>query len=103
MKLPELIIASHIIPWSENEKRRADPTNGIALNALYDKAFDRGLITFDEKLRVVISNAIKQSLADSPEAQKLFEIEGRGLILPGRFRPDEAALAYHRDALFQQG
>ena len=25
-----------------------DPCNGIALNALYDRAFDRGLITFDE-------------------------------------------------------
>ncbi|MBL1260040.1 MAG: HNH endonuclease [Thiotrichaceae bacterium] len=91
------------MPWRKNEKRRADPTNGIALNARYDKAFDRGLITFDEKIRVVISSVLKRSLVDSPGAQKLFEIEGCGLILPGRFRPDEAALAYHRDVLFQKG
>ena len=101
LKLPEMIIASHIIPWSKNEKRRADPTNGIALNSLYDKAFDRGLITFDEQLRVVMSSALKKSLVDTPEAQKLFEIEGEGLILPSRFRPDEAALAYHREAIFK--
>jgi len=102
LKLPELIIASHIIPWSENEKRRADPTNGIALNALYDKAFDRCLITFDEQLRVVLSSDLSQSLAESPEAQKLFEIEGRSLRLPTRFRPDEEALAYHREKFFSK-
>ncbi len=48
MAVPQLLVASHIIPWSENEKRRADPTNGLCLNALHDKAFDRHLITFDE-------------------------------------------------------
>ena len=101
LKISELIIASHIIPWSENEKRRADPTNGIALNALYDKAFDRGLITFDEQLRVVLSSVLNRSLAESPEAQKLFEIDGCSLMLPNRFRPDEAALVYHREKVFQ--
>jgi len=35
------------------------------------------------------------------QTQKLFGIEGRSLILPNRFRPDEAALAYHRDEVFQ--
>jgi len=97
-----LIIASHIIPWSENEKRRADPTNGIALNALYDKAFDRCLITFDEQLRVVLSSDLSRSLAQSPEAQKLFKIEGRSLRLPTRFRPDEEALASHREKFFSK-
>lgn len=46
LDLPELIHASHIIPWADNVPRRADPTNGIALNVLHDRAFDRGLITF---------------------------------------------------------
>ena len=41
--VPHLLIASHIIPWSENENRRADPTNGLCLNALHDKAFDHHL------------------------------------------------------------
>ena len=41
---PELLIASHIIPWSVNEKERLNPSNGICLNALHDKAFDSGLI-----------------------------------------------------------
>lgn len=38
--IPELLVASHIIPWSENPKERLNPENGICLSSLYDKAFD---------------------------------------------------------------
>ena len=60
--VPELLNASHIIPWSKDIARRADPCNGIALNALYDRAFDRGLITFDESFRQVLCHAYKLGL-----------------------------------------
>ena len=101
LRLSELIIASHIIPWRIDEKRRADPTNGIALNALYDRAFDQGLMTFDEQFRVILSNALLDEVVDNQCAQALFDIAGRALTLPNRFRPDEAALAYHRDKVFK--
>jgi hypothetical protein len=57
--LPELLNASHIIPWKVHTARRADPRNGIALNTHCDRAFDRGLITFDESLRLVVSPRLK--------------------------------------------
>lgn len=38
--IPELLLASHIVPWSKNENERLNPENGICLSALYDKAFD---------------------------------------------------------------
>ena len=38
--IPDLLVASHIIPWSKNEKERLNPENGICFSALYDKAFD---------------------------------------------------------------
>ncbi|MDP8235143.1 MAG: HNH endonuclease signature motif containing protein [Candidatus Erginobacter occultus] len=41
LAVPELLNASHIIPWRVAVDRRADPKNGIALNTLYDRAFDR--------------------------------------------------------------
>lgn len=56
--ITSLINASHIIPWSQNRQRRADPTNGLSLCVLYDRMFDRGLLTFDVNLRVVLSNEI---------------------------------------------
>ena len=54
-----LLQASHIVPWSRDAGRRLDPRNGIALSALHDRAFDRGLITLDEELRVVVAGAVR--------------------------------------------
>lgn len=40
-----LVIASHIVPWSEDTTIRLNPQNGLCLSALHDRAFDQGLIT----------------------------------------------------------
>jgi putative restriction endonuclease len=100
LEVPELLVASHIIPWSVNEHRRADPRNGLCLNALYDKAFDRGLITFDENCRVVISPRLRVKDNNDFHRKTLLEIEGTPLILPTRFPPDHQALTYHRQNIF---
>ena len=45
----DLLRASHIIPWSQcqNDGTRLDVYNGLLLSALWDAAFDRGLVTFN--------------------------------------------------------
>ena len=98
--VPALLNASHIIPWSVAEGRRTDPTNGICLNALYDRAFDRGLITFDKDLRLLVSSLLKT--AEIPEFQKInfSAIEGNPIHLPHRFTPDPSALEHHREHIF---
>ncbi len=98
--VPDLLNASHIIPWMADVGRRADPRNGIALNALYDRAFDRGLITFDESLRVVLSRRLRTSDTPGLHSEALLTLEGRKLRMPSRFPPDPAAMAYHRDHVF---
>lgn len=97
LAVPELLVASHIIPWSEDESRRADPTNGLCLNVLYDKAFDCHLITFDEEFKIVVCSALKKR--DIPEFQRVnfVAVEGNKLKMPHRFAPDSAALAQHRE------
>ena len=50
--LPELLLASHIMPWSKNEEHRLNPENGICLSALYDKAYDKGIIGINKNLIV---------------------------------------------------
>ncbi len=100
LAVAELLNASHIIPWSQDEKRRADPTNGVALNALYDRAFDRGLISFDERFRVLVSSSLKREGAPGFHRIALIEIEGRRAHPPSRFEPDPIALEYHRDTVF---
>lgn len=92
----DLLNASHIIPWSVDESRRADPRNGICLNALYDRAFDRGLITFDDSLRVVISTRLKGEPMDRYQREMVEQVENQQLRLPCQFQPDMEAVMWHR-------
>jgi hypothetical protein len=48
---PALLRASHIVPWKDcaSDAERLDVHNGILLSALWDAAFDRGLVTFDDE------------------------------------------------------
>jgi hypothetical protein len=45
-----LLRASHIVPWSacSSDAQRLDVNNGLLLSALWDAAFDAGLVTFDD-------------------------------------------------------
>lgn len=101
LALPEVLVASHIIPWKDSVERRADPTNGILLNALLDRAFDRGLISFDDQFRVMVSRSLKKAATNAALACSLLEIEGRALSLPRRFAPDRVAIKHHRTKLFK--
>jgi putative restriction endonuclease len=100
IQTPALLVASHIIPWAASVQHRANPTNGLCLNALFDRAFDRGLMTIDENFRVVVSTKLSSIEADAPLGCSLLEAHGRPITLPPRSAPDPAALAFHRENIF---
>lgn len=95
-----LLTASHIIPWQANEKRRADPSNGLALCALHDRAFDQGLIGFDTTLCLLVSPRLKTKDAVPLHRAAFLELEGKSMSLPIRFQPDRAALGHHRMTIY---
>ena len=47
---PELLRASHIVPWAEckSDVERLNVYNGLLLSALWDAAFDKALVSFDD-------------------------------------------------------
>lgn len=54
-----LLIASHIKPWAvATDTEKLDSKNGFMLSPLYDRLFDRGLMTFTEDRRIILSNWI---------------------------------------------
>lgn len=98
---PELLCASHIIPWRTDVDRRTDPRNGISLSALHDRAFDRGLISFDDAHALLVSDKLKQGKPNSVLRVAVLEFEGKQMEGVDRFAPDPAALAYHRECIYK--
>lgn len=94
---PELLVASHVVPWADDETRRVDPGNGIALNRLHDAAFDRHLITFDEDLRLVVGRRVRDEVTRGELAAAFLAYEGTPLAAPVRHALSEPLLAKHRE------
>jgi len=101
--LPEFLSASHIIPWSQNVERRADPRNGLSLCAMHDRAFDRGVLSLDDSFKVLLATRARLHSSESRlHLVALIEAEGRMISLPKRFAPDPEALSYHREHIFKR-
>ena len=89
----ELLIASHIKPWrvSDNQER-LDPFNGLLLIATVDKAFDSGLISFNDDGSILISPLFNDH-------------ELAGISLDMKIEPREGNLPYlahHRKNVFRR-
>ena len=91
--------ARHIVPWSSDKTNRLNPSNGLCLSAIHDRAFDKGLISLTDDWRVVLSDQLRER--DESFLKAVFApLEGRQIEMPERFRPDHAFLAHHRESIF---
>ena len=100
--LPELLVASHIIPWSLNEKERLNPENGICFSSLYDKAFDKGLITLSDDYKIIISNHLKKSKEQGFYKDFFQIIENKQILDPLKYLPKLDFIKYHQDEIFSK-
>ena len=96
---PRLLNASHIVPWRDDPANRLNPRNGLCLSAIHDRAFDRGLITFDTDLRLQLSEELAGSQNQFVH-QAFGAYAGRQIELPEKFTPDLTLIQHHRDNIF---
>ncbi len=91
------VAAAHIRPVEQSGPDIVN--NGMALSGTAHWMFDRGLITFEDDLRIVISRHVN----DRDGAENLINRTGR-LIGPlaERDRPHPAFLNWHRENCFKQ-
>ena len=94
-----LLNASHIVPWRDDPANRLNPRNGLCLSTLHDRAFDRGLITFDTDLRLLLSPELDRSQSHFL-SQAFATYAGRQIELPEKFAPDITLLRHHREQVF---
>ncbi|WP_338974039.1 HNH endonuclease [Spiroplasma endosymbiont of Tricholauxania praeusta] len=91
----ELLIASHIKPWVfSEEKEKIDLNNVLLLSAIFDKLFDRGLITFDINGYIIFSDLLPNN--DVYKLKKI--IKNKQL----RFNNEQKEyIKYHREKIFR--
>jgi hypothetical protein len=73
-----LLRASHIVPWAEcaNDAQRLDVHNGLLLSALWDAAFDAGLVSFTDDGRPLASPILGATATAELRLNKVSAIAG---------------------------
>ena len=98
----QLLIASHILPWNSHPEERLNVRNGLCLSRLHDAAFDQGLITFDDDLKLILSASIRDYLENKAAGDCFGAYEGHPLQLPeDAALPDPEFLLHHRKKIFR--
>ena len=101
--IPELLVASHVIPWSYNEEERMNPKNGICLSSLYDKAFDQGLISFSDHYHVLFSYRLKENVGKEYFSRYFEPIANYSLNTENlKYPVSPEFLKWHRDCVFER-
>lgn len=93
---PELLKASHIIPWAkcQTDAERLNVHNGLLLASHWDSAFDAGLVTFSDDGSAILSKNLSGEAVD---------ILMRGARLPIVLSEDhQQRLDWHRTNLFRE-
>lgn len=99
LSIPEVLRASHISPWAEDEVSRLDPQNGLCLSATFDAAFDRHLISLDEDLRLIFAPSLREYYTHDAFRTIFLPYEGKRIEHPVRFLPSAKDLQQHRAKL----
>jgi putative restriction endonuclease len=102
INIPRLLVASHIKPWRDFPNERLDPRNGLCLSSIHDAAFDNGLITLDDQMKVVLSKRLKSYFPQPALEQNFVPYEGMAIRLPDRLaEPSGDFIRYHRESVFK--
>jgi len=101
INVPRLLVASHIKPWRDFPNDRLNPRNGLCLSCLHDAAFDSGLITLDENLKVVLSKRLRRHFPQPTLEQNFVPFDGKSIRLPDKLaEPGAEFLRFHREEIF---
>lgn len=98
--IPELLVASHIVPWRTDVGNRLNPRNGLCLSSIHDRAFDLGLITISPDFRLLVSKHIRTITSNSFLCHTFQDYADKPICLPKKFLPDPEFLKFHRESIF---
>lgn len=95
----DLLVASHIVPWSERKESRLDPRNGLCLFVTYDSLFDQGYFSLRDDLSIVLTPQLENL---SPKLkQMLTEIQNQKIRLPIKYGINLEYVQFHRQYILK--
>ena len=100
-----LLRASHVKPWRDATKReRLHVANGLAACPTHDAAFDHGLLTIEDDLRITVAPGLALDRDRRPEVQQYFGAPHlfERVALPQRATVIDVQYArWHRTTIFR--
>lgn len=100
LSIIEFLVASHIKPWKADEKNRLNPHNGLCLNSIHDKAFDKGFITITPDFKVKVSKHFDEFKKEDSVQNLFLKFDDQSINLPNKFLPSKEFLDYHYQQIF---
>ncbi|WP_028666538.1 HNH endonuclease [Runella zeae] len=102
LSIAELLVASHIKPWRTDANNRLNPHNGLCLNSIHDKAFDKGFITITPDYKIKVSKCFDEFKKDATVYDFFLKYENHSIFLPDRFFPSKEFLDWHYTNIFKK-
>lgn len=100
LTIREALVASHIVPWSQDERLRADPTNGLCLSATFDRMFDTGLLSIEPDFTIRLSKQVFEH-SDPSVTTLVLPYHEQPIKRPIRFVPNVDCLLWHHRNVFR--
>lgn len=95
----DLLVVSHIKPWSvSGPTEKVAASNALLLNAFHDRAFDKGIITINQRFEVVVWDELAHSKVND---KWLYSYEGKKISVPEAGVPNIEFIAYHNEMIFK--
>ncbi|MGC4127977.1 MAG: HNH endonuclease [Bergeyella sp.] len=102
LSISDFLVASHIKPWSKDIDNRTNPHNGLCLNSIHDKAFDKGFITVTPDFKILVSKFFDDYSDDLAVNDFFKKYQNQSIILPDRFLPSKEFLDFHYHEIFKK-
>lgn len=102
LSISDFLVASHIKPWKSDMENRLNPHNGLCLNSIHDKAFDKGFITITPDFKIIVSKYFDNFKKDKTVSDFFLKYQNQSIILPDRFLPSKEFLDWHYENIFKK-
>ena len=97
-----LLEACHISGWADDENNRTNPKNGLCMTPTFHRAYDKFLMAITPDYEIVLSDEMLSGAKDETTLEYLRGIQGRHIIMPEKFAPEQEFLAQHFEAYRQR-